>query len=290
MVKRHGFKQWMMFFVSLFLLSSFSISFAFWASSILGNYEVRTGVVSIGIWLPPGYVGVTQTGQGDTITIDEIGSASYPLSGKYALLSDINWNGAFTPIGYNPNTQTTSSFTGEFRGNGFLISNITITSSGAYDYAGLFARNNGLIEGVSLINVTIDHVRSLTNVSSLSLFAGGLAGENQANGVILNSYVSGSSSISVSSSLTRNSGSGAIQSTVYTGGLVGQNLGSISESYADVTVSGTAITTSNRPNSGGTAIVYAGGLVGLNSNNQGIINTYATGDISATSSITRNQC
>lgn len=273
----------------VFFLASFGVTFAFWASSIQGNTQVGSGLVNIGTWLPPGWTGVTQTGDGASITLNEIGTEGYPMSGNYVLMSDINWGGAFTPLGYNPVTQTTTPFTGEFRGNGFSISNITITSAGAYDYAGLFAINNGLIEGVSLINVTITHQRSLTNQTSNPLFAGGIAGENQSGGVILSSYVGGTSSVNASLSLTRNSGNGAQAATTYAGGLVGQNLGSIINSHASVTVSSHASTETTRPRSPGTALSFAGGLVGINNNANGILNTYATGNVTASANMARSQ-
>ena len=271
----------------VFFLASFGVTFAFWASSIQGNTQVGSGLVNIGTWLPPGWTGVTQTGGSPNITLNQIGTEGYPMSGNYVLMSDINWGGAFTPLGYDPVTQTTTPFTGEFRGNGYSISNVTITSSGAYDYAGLFARNNGLIEGVSLINITVSHVRSINGPTTSLLFGGALAGENQANGVILNSYVGGTSSVNVSLSLTNTTANGTQAATAYSGGLVGQNLGSIIESHAHATVSAHASTETTRPNSGGTALSFAGGLVGINNNANGILNTYATGNVTASANISR---
>ena len=59
--------------------------------------------------------------------------------------------------------------------------------------------------------------------------------------------------------------------TVYAGGLVGYNSGSITNSYATGNVSATSTSSSS---------AYAGGLVGYNSGD--ILNSYATGEVSAT--------
>ncbi|MDO9628588.1 MAG: hypothetical protein Q7I99_01700, partial [Acholeplasmataceae bacterium] len=160
-------------------LFNIGISFAFWASSVQGDSEVGSASISVGSWsvLPPGYVGVSQNGGTPYITLSEIGTTGYPLSGNYILVSNINLNNVpFTPIG-----GASGTFSGNFLGNGYSISNLNISTS--QTYIGLFARNSGTISGVSLVGVTV-------NVSSaIDKFVGSIAGEN--TGTITKSYASG---------------------------------------------------------------------------------------------------
>jgi hypothetical protein len=260
-----------MFIVSLIFLfvANISFSYAYWASEILPTQGQGNAQLGIGIWVPSGFVGVTQDGAGDYITLDQIGTSGYPLSGKYMLMSHIDWNNnAFTPIG-----GASGVFSGEFYGNGFTISNINITTN--QTNIGLFARNSGSIVGVGLKDVSI-------NVSSGNdLFAGGLVGENL--GVISKSYTTGSLSISV----TKSGGTSGLTSNAIGGGLVGLNSGTITNSHSSVTV---LVTTSTNISSGGNRLgyanSYAGGLVGRNTVSLGLEFTYAEGEVTASSTAT----
>lgn len=215
------------------------------------------------------------------------------MSGKYALIYDIDLGGIeWTPLGRNED----SSFTGEFNGNGFTISNFKITTANN-GYVGLFGYNKGIIKNLGVENFTISVEYSKT------IYAGGLVAYN--SGRIINSYATGNVDISASSA------AGSVN--FYAGGLVAYNSGSIINSYAmdnvgvsvysptgvsvyvyagglvgynsgDITVCcamGDVIATSS---SGKFANAYAGGLVGRNDGT--ITNVYATGEVSATVSFT----
>jgi hypothetical protein len=243
----------------ILILSNFSLSFAFWASSIQGSSEQGSGTIGIGIWVPSGFLGVTQTGSGDYITLSEV-----TATGKYIMMENIS-NVTITPIGGS------SDFTGEFYGNGFSLSNITINATSGN--IGLFASNNGIISGVSLINVTI------TSSNSNDKSVGAIAGINKQT--IEKSYATGTINVTTAKSSSGWFAGGT--ATIYAGGLVGQNQGSIIDSHAGVNVTATA------SQSGGflgtaNAYAHAGGLVGYNTAVDGIEKSYATGSVSASAS------
>jgi hypothetical protein len=249
------------------------MSFAYWASSVSGNQDSGSASLTIGTWplIPEGFIGVAQNNNGTYITLNQIGTSSeYPLNGNYILVENINWNNnAFTPIG-----GANGTFSGTFLGNGYRISNINITTNQAY--VGLFARNSGTIEGLSLTGLTL-------NVSTaVDTFAGGIAGEN--SGIISKSYVTGSLTLST----TITTGLTATHN-VFAGGIAGTNTstGTISDSHANVNVS--ASLTLNLTAGGNriaNALTYAGGLVGRNSKADGVIRTYANGSVSSNATAT----
>ena len=250
----------------LFFVASFRFTYAFWASSVEGSSSIGNGVVQVGTWAPSGFIGVTQTGtESGMITLDEIGTGSNTLSSKYILMTDIDLNNnAFTPIG-----GASGIFSGEFYGNGKKISNVSITTN--QQYLGLFARNSGLISGVSLENINI------TLSSTTELIAGGIAGSN--SGSIIFSYTTGSMNIETTYS-------GAVNPTTRTaigGGIAGANSNKIENSHSSMTVSVTSnVNISSGGNRVGNAISKAGGLVGENTSATGILNNYATGAVSST--------
>lgn len=252
-------------------LFNMGVSFAFWASSIADDQTTGTGTLTIGAWdlVPPGFIGVSQDGIGDLITLDEIG-ITHPLSGSYILVSNINWNNAaFTPIG-----GASGIFSGTFIGNGFSISNVNITTN--QGYVGLFARNSGTISGVSLIGLTL-------NVSTaIDTFAGGIAGEN--TGTITQSYVTGTLTVASVIASTVN----PAFNYVYAGGIAGTNSGEIIDSHANVNVSASISVNVQGGNKQSNAISFAGGLVGRNTAVDGVVNTYANGTVSSSATATAN--
>ena len=140
-----------------------------------------------------------------------------PSSGcvGYELRADIDLStgGAWSPIGGNRIWHT---FNGKFRGNGHVISNMTIGSGSP---SGLFQRmgGNGVVEGVGLLDVNI--------TSGVGSEAGAVSGTS--GGLIRNVYATGSIDI----------GSNNIA-----GGLVGWHTGTIRASWADVAVTGSSRT------------------------------------------------
>jgi hypothetical protein len=250
------------------------ISFAFWASSIQGDTDTGVGTLSIGSWnmIPEGYIGVSQDGLGELITLNEIGFGNNSLSGNYILVSNINWNnGAFTPIG-----GANGIFSGTFLGNGYVISNINITTSQAY--VGLFARNSGTISGVSLTGLT------LNVATAVNTFAGGIAGEN--TGVITKSYVTGT----LSTTVTIEAAVSPAFHYVYAGGIAGTNTGtgSITDSHASVNVNALVSVNTQGGNKQSNAISFAGGLVGRNTVVDGVVRTYANGTVTSRATATAN--
>jgi hypothetical protein len=236
---------------------------------------------------------------------------------SYHLTADIDLGGReWTPIGkaHHPLTNNNKMiFQGQFEGNGHTVSNFTI--SGIFDTGdsphalGLFGAVSGDIFNLNVTNFTI----SAQNTGLTNLAAGGLVAYLDGSYSIKNCYAEGY--IDVSHSIDN----GDYGSTIpcYIGGLVGTMGNSrIEDSRAavDISTSGSGrnsayvgglvglIDVGNK----GSAIVtdcsatgdilassasgsLAGGLVGIaqgtgSTNSVSIINSYATGSISASSS------
>ena len=271
-------KKRLTLFALFFVLASFSVSFAFWASAILGSQDTGSGTVTVGTWTQEYYILVTNDGAGDTVMLSEITDMTL----NYRLAEDITLTGSFTPIGWNGSVVT--PFTGIFDGNGYKVDGMSITPNGAYEYAGLFAENQGVINNVSLLNFTITHDRSTTGLAiTINHYAGGIAGRNA--GTIVNSYAEGSVAMTISMTTSTNNRPQSINA--YAGGLAGINTSQISDSHAHVTVSTDISTTSTSNSSSGTPSSFVGGLVGSNSGT--ILNTYAEGNVSSVGFISRTR-
>ena len=149
----------------------------------------------------------------------------------------------------NDGFQGTSS-TGEFDGNGHIISNLTIDDGGAGNcFLGLFGK---ICPGSQVINLGLEDSAVTSGDDSYCL--GSLAGESR--GIIIDCYAIGT--------LTGGNGSGVL------GCLVGWNEeGSVTNCYATGAVTG------------GSESYYLGGLLGLNIGGN-IINCYATGTVTST--------
>ncbi|MCR3905469.1 MAG: hypothetical protein NUK62_00375 [Tenericutes bacterium] len=264
-------KSIIVFLGTMLLLFNFGITFAFWASSIQGDLDQTNGNISIGSWqfLPPGFVGVTQNGNGDFITLDQIGTTGYPASGQYKLMENIDYmNNNFTPI---------ENFSGEFYGDGFIISNISISSGN--NVLGVFAQNSGLITQVGFHNVNI------TYSSSGDFTVGGLVGEN--TGTISFVYIIGS--IDVDSTKLTNANNEVMSHQLNVGGLVGLNSGTIHHTHSNMSIFADSTASAANPRSNVTANTYTGGLVGRNISSGSISISYATGTVNASATGIRNQ-
>ena len=167
---------------------------------------------------------------------------------KFDIWATSTTSGVTTGQGFIPIGSATSPFEGSLTGNGNVISNLLINSSGSD--IGLLGDNNGTVSGLSLTGVSIKGTG--TNV-------GGIAGVNDNS--IDSSYVSGSiagasniggiagdNNDTISNSYNLATIAGSTGSTDV-GGLVGSNNGDISDSYSSGAVSGTSA---------------AGGLAGVN--------------------------
>jgi len=95
----------------------------------------------------------------------DLRNISRNYNAAYCLTSDIDLNGtSWTPIGIDENQY----FSGKLDGNGYAISNFTI--SGNYRYLGLFGYTTGTFYDMSVEGFTI------TSNSNATVYIGGLAG------------------------------------------------------------------------------------------------------------------
>ena len=182
-----------------------------------------------------GYVGASGE-------VQNLGMVGAYVKGRSTGSSDVRAGGL---VGENIGTISNSYATGA----------VTAISSGYVIAGGLVGWNN---TGSTILNSYATGDATATVTGSGNVFAGGLAGANS-DGTISNSYATGDATAT-------GTGSG----NVFAGGLVGDNEGTILNSYA------TAAITAE-----GSVFVHAGGLTGYNSGGT-IRNSYATGDATAT--------
>jgi len=169
----------------------------------------------------------------------------------YELTADINLTtyADWTTIG-----NTTTGYSGDFKGNGFTVSNLTIT--GADTRVGLFGVTTSAarIESVGVINASVTSTHA-------DGYAGALVGGSQ--GIVVGCWSTGS-----------------VTGARVVGGLVGwsNNANAITTSYSTASATGTGT---------GTSSDHIGGLLGA-CQNCGVTNSYATGVVTrgATSTAT----
>ena len=234
--------------------------------------------------------------------VDQLQAMNASLSSYYELATDIDasatsgWPGGFVPVG-----NASNPFTGSLDGRGHTITGLYINRSSTND-VGLIGNmsTGGSVSNVSLINVTIkgnnsvgglvgDSKGTVSNSSATGIVnasiscVGGLVGINELGGLVNTSYFAGTVNASYSGGsvgggglVGRNVGNisnsyatGNVIGTSILGGLVGHDFGNISTSYSTATVSGTQ---------------YLGGLVGYTDTSGVINNSYATGNVSGSSS------
>lgn len=178
----------------------------------------KMGMASLAVLLLLALIPVQEASAGGTCTQEDIDDGwicisdrtgleqiSADLAGKYKLAGDIDLSvgGNWSPLGAYSN----APFTGEFDGNGYVISGMTITGSASFN--GLFAYTKGArIRNVRLIDVDMD-------VSGDADDVGGLVGHANAGTRIENSLVTGS---------VKAFSSGG-QTSRYVGGLIGEAFG-----------------------------------------------------------------
>ncbi len=148
--------------ITLNLIFSAGMTFAYWASSILGNQDQGNGLVDIGFWGIPIY-----TAQEFYDFATKTNSVATDL---YYLHNDIDFTG-FTWT-YNASNNNVT-FRGTLNGNGKKLSNLTITNnSTSYLYNGIFPRGNG----ANVYDLTLENVNTVTNLSGTSQRSGLLFG------------------------------------------------------------------------------------------------------------------
>ena len=233
---------------------------------------------------------VTFAGTADTLKIN---GASYTLVNSMSGIAGMNLNGNYALANSITSTTTytkpvvgagdgSTTFNGTFEGLGNTISGLAVHDTTNGDWDGLFGyvSSTGTVRDLNLTN------KSIVNTSSGNgVVVGGLAGEidgtainNSTSGTITSGFGDtgglvgqlyiGTISQSHSSATVTATGNGDNANYGYVGGLVGQNIGTITQSYASGNVSGTN--------------VAAGGLVGGNLGNDGggyITQSYATGSV-----------
>ncbi|MDZ7771337.1 MAG: GLUG motif-containing protein [Balneolaceae bacterium] len=192
------------------------------------------------------------------------------LDAHYILEQDIDLSTATGPggafydggAGWEPIGTLGSGFTGSLDGDGYVITGMFIARSGDY-FVGLFGDlwPGGSVSdlGVEAADVTGDQY-----VGILAGYSEGTVTGSYATGTVnARTAVGGLVGRTGSGSSITGSYSGASVSGDFAGGLVGDNYGSISESYATGSVSGS---------------YYVGGLAG--SNDGSVTDSYATGSVS----------
>ena len=153
-----------------------------------------------------------------------------------------------TGVTWEPILRNGNGFEATFNGNGYTISNLSVSVSA--DDVGMFGfiEEEGVIRNLGLEKVSVTNTRVGRFVDT-----GGLAGRN--SGLIIGCYVTGTVT-----------GSGTV------GGLVGTNRLNVIASYSQAEVVGVDVAEGAR----------LGGLVGLNSE-ETISTCYATGDVTSES-------
>jgi formylglycine-generating enzyme required for sulfatase activity len=155
-------------------------------------------------------------------------------------------SGDWEPVGTND-----APFIGNFDGNGFIISNIAINGTSAYQGIFGYIGADGVVKNVGVVDGSI----------SGGNYTGGIAGYN--NGTIQNCYVSGNVSGGSYSGGIAGFNNGTVENCYstssvsgnsYIGGVAGQNSGMVQNCYATGRIGGTN---------------YIGGVAGMN--NGGII-------------------
>ena len=154
----------------------------------------------------------------------------------FKLANDI----ALTSTNWEPLCVLTDPFSGTFDGDGYTISNLTITSSRTEN--GLFSENAGTIKNLN--------VETSTTGVILSTYTGILAGKN--SGTIENCNVSGEIYLDSEEMYS-----------VYAGGFVGYNSGTVKRCTASGTVD---VSMHSYSNSSSTYRIFIGGFAGYNTN------------------------
>lgn len=181
--------------------------------------------------------------------ISDLQAIQNDLSGSYVLGANIDasvtatWNNGagFVPLG-----NMVQSFSGQFDGNGYSISNLYINRP--------FSDEVGLFGSIGLTGSVQNVVLSSANVTG-DLDTGALVGLN-------------------AGSITNSSAEGTVTGVIDVGGLVGENDGNISNSSSDASVVATIA------NGGGlVGGIYASSLTPTGVHSVTISNSYSTGNV-----------
>ncbi|WP_456628403.1 MBG domain-containing protein [Bradyrhizobium sp. URHC0002] len=180
------------------------------------------------------------------------------LGASYRLTSNIDFSsglaaggkypGMWSPDGFSPIGTLATQFTGSFDGQNHTISNLAI-SLPSTNYVGLFG-----------------YAAAATTLGNVSLQGASVTGQDRVG--VLVGLTQGS--------ISNASATGTVTARGFGGGLAGESLGSVANSWAAVLVVGTTTTSSSM-----------GGLVGWSNAGGSIQDSYATGNVTAGTGGTR---
>ncbi|PKK93439.1 MAG: hypothetical protein CVV61_04625 [Tenericutes bacterium HGW-Tenericutes-6] len=272
-MKRILSKKLISFLLIMFMLASFSTSFAFWASAILNATSTGDGSVPIGTWPPPGSISVSNATDFNNIRNN--------LSATFFITDDIVLTGNFTPIG-----SETQPFTGVIMGNGKKITGLNLTTpvvTGTNEYLGLFAVNDGVIKDLSIVSASLTYnVSESGSAITKTIYTGIVAASN--TGTIHNVYVSGSLSYNYQLSISGNNSTN--NHIGYIGGMSGSTADQITDSHSNVAITAYAEMVSTGNGIKQNIDLHVGGLSGIITSGF-VLNTYAEGNVTATSFVSR---
>ncbi len=212
------------------------------------------------------------------------------LSQHYVLMNDIEFTeedfaegGDFYNDGYGwkpIGTSLNQAFKGSFDGNGFTIKGLRVNKAD-YNYIGLFGVNRGTVENLALVDLKIDATYGVyVPVTSETTSSGKIDYESKdvwtpPTGSVNDVDLSGYDRTGLSSAIA--------------GGIVGYNVGTVSDCYISGSVFATPVAAGIAASNVGTiqrcyASVNAsakssGAIVGYNLNHGNIINCHANGNI-----------
>lgn len=167
--------------------------------------------------------------------------------------ADIDLKGIDNWVPINFGWNSTEPFIGIYNGNGYTISNLTISSMSNGIYFGLFGKigDNALLTGI--------HLRDVKITDDAKLGVGALVGRVGEGATV--TLCSAKGIIDVS-----------IRGAIYVGGLVGTNNGAITRCQTDVAVTVDATLT-------GQTSAYAGGITGSNGSGGLLFACHDTGSV-----------
>lgn len=204
-------------------------------------------------------------------TADQLNNVRDHLDKYFIQTADIDlgvepWNegAGWVPIG-----TYVEPFSGNYDGNNYVITNLTISNS-ALSYAGLFGHLSGEAVGISLTGASI---RALDFSGLLAGYVTGTVRESSAVGVVRAHEHVGVLVGHNRGVVERCYSKGSISGVNTVGGLIGWNDGNSSEGPTQVGI--TRYCYSAASSSG----VNTGGLIGLNSNHGQVINSYSVGPV-----------
>lgn len=241
------------------LVFSAGMTFAYWASSVLGNSQPGTGTIGVGDWGIPIFT--------TTEFYQFVNRTTSVSTEKYYIANDLDFSSySWTPI------VADRIFRGTLNGNGKTISNLTIDyNSSSIAYSGIFPR----LDGATITNISFDNVQIVSFSSSTTRVAGLIAGDaynakdvNLSNITVNNVGVQGRSNNGVGGLIGFITGTNtrvimnnikatslkAFNINSYAGGIVGSVAGNSRLEMYDIDFKGEAY--SNNSSS------YVGGLVG----------------------------